>query len=312
MCGLFGVVRNQTCDPTRATIMCAALGHLAEERGKDSAGLAFATGASQKLTRRPVNNRRDTTAGGWRIVKGPGRFRDVWKSDYVSDLDAAPVALGHTRWATQGRTTLINSSPLQVGQLIGTHNGDVDAWRLRSEYGLPRATGETDTEVLYQALDQEGGVILPTLDVLESVVGRAALVWVDRRWPQLVMMARTAVSPLSVAVDTEGNLYWASNPGWFRTAARAAGVTIAEIQMVPEGTFMMIDYASGSPSLVGERNFTATARAKDDRLAHLVAYRGFSIEDQVADEEVCGHRTLREPQRSRSVSAPLWLSPSGK
>jgi glucosamine 6-phosphate synthetase-like amidotransferase/phosphosugar isomerase protein len=292
--------------------MCVALGHLAEERGKDSAGLAFATAATQPLTRRPVNNRRDVTAGGWRIVKGSGRFRDVWKTDYMSDLDAAPVALGHTRWATQGRTTLVNSSPLQVGQLIGTHNGDVDAWRLRAEYDLPRATGETDTEVLYQALDQEGGVILPTLDVLESVVGRAALVWTDRRWPQLVMMARTAVSPLSVAVDTEGNLYWASNPGWFRKAACAADVTIAEILMVPEGTLMMIDYSSGSPALVGDRRFTATARAKDDRLAHIVAYRGFSIEDQVADEEVCSHRTLREPQRSRSVSAPLWLSPSGK
>ncbi|MFE0852078.1 class II glutamine amidotransferase [Streptomyces mutabilis] len=292
--------------------MCVALGHLAEERGKDSAGLAFATAATQPLTRRPVNNRRDVTAGGWRIIKGSGRFRDVWKPDYMSALDAAPVALGHTRWATQGRTTLVNSSPLQVGQLIGTHNGDVDAWRLRAEYSLPRPTGETDTEVLYQALDQEGGVILPTLDVLESVVGRAALVWTDRRWPQLVMMARTAVSPLSVAVDTEGNLYWASNPGWFRKAARAADVTIAEILMVPEGTLMMIDYSSGSPALVGDRRFTATARAKDDRLAHIVAYRGFSIEDQVADEEVCSHRTLREPQRSRSVSAPLWLSPSGK
>ncbi|MDT0616526.1 class II glutamine amidotransferase [Streptomyces lancefieldiae] len=312
MCGLFGVVRNQTCDPTRATIMCVALGQLAEERGKDSAGLAVAISATKKLDRRPVTNRRDVTAGGWRIIKGPGRFRDVWKPAYNSALDAAPVALGHTRWATQGGTTLVNSSPLQVGQLIGTHNGDVDTWPLRSEFSLPRPTGGTDTEVLYQALDQAGGVILPTLDVLESVVGRAALVWTDRRWPQLVMLARTAVSPLSVAVDTEGNLYWASNPGWFRKAARAADVTIAEILMVPEGTLMMIDYSSGSPALVGDRRFTATARAKDDRLAHIVAYRGFSIEDQMADEEVCSHRTLREPQRSRSVSAPLWLSPSGK
>ncbi|MGW1616030.1 class II glutamine amidotransferase [Streptomyces sp. NPDC002285] len=312
MCGLFGVIRNQTCDPTRATIMCAALGQMAEERGKDSAGLAFATGETQQLNRRPVNNRRDVTAGGWRTVKGPGRFRDVWKSAYISALDAAPVALGHTRWATQGRTTLVNSSPLQVGQLIGTHNGDVDAWRLRAEYDLPRATGETDTEVLYQALDQAGGIIMPTLDVLESTVGRAALVWTDRRWPQLVMLARTAVSPLSVAVDTDGNLYWASNPGWFRKAARAADVTIKKILMVPEGTLMMVDYSSGSPVPVDTRRFTATARAKDDRLAHIVAYRGFSIEDQAADEKVCRHRTLREPQRSRSVLPPLWLSPSGK
>ncbi|MEU6346552.1 hypothetical protein ABZ883_37030 [Streptomyces sp. NPDC046977] len=309
MCGLFGVIRNQTCDPTRATIMCVALGHLAEERGRDSAGLACATSATKKLDRRPVTNRRDVTAGGWRIIKGPGRFRDVWKPAYSSVLDAATVVLGHARWATQGGTTLVNSSPLQVGQLIGTHNGDVDTWPLRSVFGLPRPTGGTDTEVLYQALDQAGGVILPTLEVLESTVGRAALVWIDRRWPQLVMLARTAVSPLSVAVDTDGNLYWASNPGWFDKAARAAGVSIAEVLMVPEGTLMMVDYSSGAPVPIDQRKFTATARAKDDRLAHIVAYRGFSLDDQLADEEVCGHRTLREPQRSRSVPPTLWLSP---
>ncbi|MFJ8752284.1 hypothetical protein ACIREO_23555 [Streptomyces sp. NPDC102441] len=285
---------------------------MAEERGKDSAGLAFATSATKKLDRRPVTNRRDVTAGGWRIIKGPGRFREVWKPAYRSSLDAAPVALGHTRWKTQGGTTLVNSSPLQVGQLIGTHNGDVDAWPLRAEFDLQRPTGDTDTEVLYQALDQAGGVILPTLDVLKATVGRAALAWTDRRWPQLVMLARTAVSPLSVAVDTDGNLYWASNPLWFRKAARAADVTIATILMVPEGTLMMVDYSKGAPVLAGDRQFTATARAKDDRLAHLVAYRGFTIEDQAADEEVCGHRTLREPQRSRSVPPTLWLSPSGK
>ncbi|ATM24737.1 glutamine amidotransferase class-II (plasmid) [Streptomyces alboflavus] len=312
MCGLFGVIRNQTCNPTRATIMCAALGHLAEERGKDSAGLAFATSETQELTRRPVTNRRDVTAGGWRIIKGPGRFREVWKRDYIGALNEAPAVLGHTRWMTQGAAKLTNSSPLQVGQLIGTHNGDVDALPLRKTFGLPRATGDTDTEVLFQALDQAGGVILPTLDVLETVVGRAALAWTDRRWPQLVMLARTAVSPLSVAVDTNGNLYWASNPGWFRKAAKTADVTLTEILMVPEGTMIMVDYSTGTPVMVDDRSFTATARAKDDRLAQVVAYRGFSIEDQMADEAVCSHRTLREPQLSRSVAPTLWLSPSGK
>ncbi|MBV9024000.1 MAG: hypothetical protein JO362_09440 [Streptomycetaceae bacterium] len=312
MCGLFGFIRNQTCDPTRATDMCVTLGTLAEERGIDSAGLAFATSATQELTGRPVTNCRDVMAGGWRIVKGPGRFSRVWKSDYLEALDAAPVALGHTRWATQGKTVAVNSSPLQVGQLIGTHNGDVDAWRFRADHELPKPTGETDTEVLYQALDQAGGVILPTLDVLTATVGRAALVWTDRRWPQLVMLARTAVSPLCVAVDIDGNLYWASNPGWFRTAAGAADVTIKEILLVPEGTLMMVDFSSGRPVPVDSRTFTATARAKDDRLAHIVAYRGFSVEDQAADEEVCNHRTLREPQRFRSVPPTLWLSPSSR
>ncbi|MFF4344730.1 hypothetical protein ACFY00_33020 [Kitasatospora sp. NPDC001540] len=290
--------------------MCVALGILAEERGVDSAGLAMATtGATTELTRAPAVSRRDTNAGGWRIVKGPGPFRGVWDAKYGAALNAAPAAIGHTRWATQGGTgKLANASPLQVGQLIGTHNGDVDAWRLREAYDLPQAVGDTDTEALLQALDAQRGVIMPTLAVLEAVVGRAALVWTDRRWPNLMMLARTAISPLALTLDTDGNLYWASNPGWFAKAARTAGVELKRDStwLMPEGTLLLADFASGRPRRAGMYDFTATARAKDDRLASIVAYRGFSTKDKLADQAGVAHVTLPDP---RPAIRNSWRSP---
>jgi len=303
MCGLFGMIRNQNADPGKATVMCLALGMLAVERGRDSAGLAMATTTgSRTLLRTPSVNRRDVSAGGWRIVKGPGSFRKVWKAEYADSLRQAPAALGHTRWATQGnRAALVNASPLQVGQLIGTHNGDVDRRRLREQFDLPNTVGQTDTEVLFQALDDAQGVILPTVDVLETVVGRAALAWTDRRWPMLMMLARTALSPLAIAVDSEGNLFWASNPGWFAKAAKVAGARIdrKRIWLMPEGMLMMIDYSTGVPQRFDTRRFMATARAEDDRLAAIAAYRGFSRADEVKDAEGLGHITLPDPVAKR-------------
>ncbi|WP_042449408.1 class II glutamine amidotransferase [Streptacidiphilus jiangxiensis] len=304
------MIRSDSCAPEKATAMCVALGYLAEERGLDSAGLAMATTRpTTELTRSPVVSRRDTTAGGWRIIKGPGRFRTVWNKEYGAALNEAPAAIGHTRWATQGGTGMLaNASPLQVGQLIGTHNGDVDAWRLQRAFDLPKTVGDTDTEAVFQALDSEGGVIAPTLAVLEAVVGRAALVWTDRRWPGLMMLARTAVSPLAVTVDTDGNMYWASNPGWFPRAARAAGVTLKRdgIWLMPEGTLLLVDFSSGQPTRAGMYDFTATARAKDDRLASLVAYRGFSKKDEMADRAGVAHVTLPAP---RPAVTDDWRTP---
>ena len=76
--------------------------------------------------------------------------------------------------------------------------------------------------------------------VLEAVVGRVALAWVHRDRPTEVHLARGALSPLTVAVDTEQNIYWASNPRWFRDAERSTRVRFASVVMLREGTYVKI------------------------------------------------------------------------
>ena len=317
MCGLFGMIRDHNAaNPHLGALMCLTLGGLAEQRGTDAAGLAMATtGPTTTTDRTALANRRDISVGGWRVAKGRGTFREVWKTHHglMADLECAPAVLGHTRWATQGAVgLLINSSPLQTGQLIGTHNGDIVAAALNDAFDLPPARGETDTEILLQALDQAEGDVHSTLDVLEATVGRAALAWIDRRHPGTVMLARTAVSPLAVALDDEGNLYWASNPQWFITAARRTGASIQRrnIWLMPEGTLLRINHSTGQPVRERLRTFTATARAKDDRLAPIVAYRGFNTADRIADQALRNHRTLHPPtpRLTRPRQEPLWSS----
>src|SRR5215470_4887692 len=156
MCGLFGVARPEKATSrqvtTRALLM---LGQLAEERGVDSAGLALWPAAQP--TARPVDrlaDRPDVTVDGWRVVKQVGRFGELRLRDIRPALDTARVVLGHTRQATQGDVhRLVNASPLATGGLLDTHNGDVTAAPLRERYQLPEPAGETDSELIFAALE---------------------------------------------------------------------------------------------------------------------------------------------------------------
>ena len=80
---------------------------------------------------------REHTLGRWRIRTTLGAFSTHLPGHHQlrDNLRTARLVLGHTRWATQGASTLDNASPLNAGDIIGTHNGDVTA---------PTGNGTTD------------------------------------------------------------------------------------------------------------------------------------------------------------------------
>ncbi|MBW8485738.1 class II glutamine amidotransferase [Actinomadura parmotrematis] len=295
MCGLFGLLRSPHADhPERASDALVALGALAEERGTDSAGLALFTGrpvahgAEGPAAGTADDRRSDISHDGVRVVKGRGAFGGVWGTGLLPLLDAAPLAFGHTRWATQGSPfSLDNASPLVVPGphgapgIVATHNGDVEAGLLRARYSLPPATGTTDSEPLFQILARARGTAEIT-GVLRGLVGRAALAWADRSRPGEVHLARAALSPLAVAADTDRNLYWASNPDWFRRVQDATAVRFATVVMLREGTYLRL-----TPGDVPARaGFVPTARDwdLDDRV-----WTGFTPADRDADRARLRH-----------------------
>ncbi|MGI5166965.1 class II glutamine amidotransferase [Spirillospora sp. CA-253888] len=301
MCGLFGLLRSPlAAHPEWASDALVTLGTLAEERGTDSAGIALLTGRPATAARPPApgetgDRYSDLDHGGCRIVKGRDRFAAVWRLDLLPTLDRAPIAFGHTRWATQGTPhSLANASPLVVpgpaAGIIATHNGDVEAAELRARHRLPAAAGTTDSEPVFQALaacDDTGAIT----GVLSSLVGRAALAWVERDRPDRVHLARAALSPLAVAVDTEHNLYWASNPRWFRDVERYTRVRFATAVMLREGTYLRLGSDPAAPSRVLDRaDFTPTARSwdLDDRV-----WTGFTAADRELDRAGLRHRVVR-------------------
>ena len=258
-------------------------GAFAEGRGADAAGVAFVERTARVvkagLTSSDAISRCDAQVDGWRVVKNSRPFRSLLKPSVRTSLAASPIALGHTRSATQGAVgELANTSPMTTGGLIGCHNGDIDAAALASAFAVRRSIGRTDTEVLLNAVDGARDVN-ELLGVLTTVVGRAALVWVDRAEPGHVRLARAGLSPLALARDDQGNLFWASNPAWFSHAANRFGARIEEIWRIPEGTLLDIDARNGG-EITGHWRFTPTVRLSDVQSARGAIWLGFGAADR--------------------------------
>ncbi|TQM67369.1 glutamine amidotransferase-like protein [Actinomadura hallensis] len=257
-------------DAAPASDVVVTLGMLAEERGTDSSGLALLGGRPGLAGSGPARD-----GDGCRVLKGRGRFSAVWRPELLPELDRAPVVLGHTRWATQGTPAdPANAGPMVVPGtaggspgIVATHNGDIDADDLRSRHAPPPACGTTDSEPVFQLLADCDGTSDVT-GVLESLVGRAALAWVHRDRPTEVHLARAALSPLTVAVDTEHNIYWASNPRWFREAEKHTRVRFATVVMLREGTYLKVGMERRPgrrdlPDVLATATFMPTARDSD-------------------------------------------------
>jgi glutamine phosphoribosylpyrophosphate amidotransferase len=280
MCGLFGMLRCPGAEHReRASAAFVMLGVLAEERGIDAAGVALLRGRTDTAPA-PEGCARfcDVRFGGVRIVKAQGRFSRLWHPRLDRDLDRAAVAIGHTRWATQGGRGLAAASPLLAGTLIGTHNGDVDVAALRARFGLRPGPGGTDSEAIFQALAAAGDAA-GQVSVLSEMRGRAALAWADRAQPRRVWLARAALSPLAVASDADGNLWWASNPQWLREAQQETGIRLTRLILLAEGTYAVL--AAGSRMKAADsRRFVPVARPSDVRY-QAPAWRGFTAADRL-------------------------------
>ena len=129
MCGIVGYVGTKTARP----ILINGLLRL-EYRGYDSAGVAT------------IEN------SGIKLVKNQGRVADLEKTEGIDSLEGT-IGIAHTRWATHGKPSPINSHPHMDNSrtFAVVHNGIIENYaELRKDLENKGYSflSETDTEVI--------------------------------------------------------------------------------------------------------------------------------------------------------------------
>ena len=190
MCGIVGYVGKEEAAP----ILLDGLSRL-EYRGYDSAGLA-------------VYSPED----GLEVVKAKGRLQVLYDIVQGGKTMEGTMGLGHTRWATHGAPSDVNSHPQvsENGRFAVVHNGIIENYVQIKEFlqseGV-RFASETDTEVVAQLLEYyyNGNVLDTVARVLEKIEGAYALGIICEECPDRIIAARKD-SPLILGYGEGFNL----------------------------------------------------------------------------------------------------------
>lgn len=133
MCGIVGYSGKRSAQE----VLLNGLEKL-EYRGYDSAGVALAL------------------EGGIHVVKSKGRLEVLRRKLEAENLPESFCGIGHTRWATHGEPSDVNSHPHSTPRVSIVHNGIIENYGpLKADLLAKGVTfeSETDTEVLVKLID---------------------------------------------------------------------------------------------------------------------------------------------------------------
>lgn len=193
MCGIVGYVGEKQAAP----ILLDGLSKL-EYRGYDSAGIAV------------------MTESGIEVRKAKGRLRILSEMlDGGKNLHGT-TGIGHTRWATHGEPSDVNSHPhlSNSGRFAVVHNGIIENYLKLREFLTKKGftfLSETDTEVIAHLVEYyyNGDMLETVIRVLEKVDGSYALGILCNDNPETMFAVRKE-SPLIVGLG-EGENFIASD-----------------------------------------------------------------------------------------------------
>ena len=149
------------------------------------------------------------------------RKYDTWSADFEKyTFEAEKAAIGHTRWATHGEPSDVNSHPhtSMDGKIALIHNGIIENYDVLKKELLKNGyvfKSETDTEVVVHLVDyiqkKENVWFGEALRLaLNHVVGAYAIVAISSDYPNRLVAARKS-SPLVVGIGADGAYYCASD-----------------------------------------------------------------------------------------------------
>ncbi|MEG2539429.1 MAG: glutamine--fructose-6-phosphate transaminase (isomerizing), partial [Clostridium sp.] len=187
MCGIVGYIGGREASP----LLIEGLSKL-EYRGYDSAGVAI------------INN------GDIQIEKSVGRLKNLEAKLEVNPI-MGQLGIGHTRWATHGEPSDVNSHPhFNASKTIAVvHNGIIENYIYIKEWLTSLGyvfTSDTDTEVIAHLVDHlyNGDIVKTVAEVVEKLEGSYALGVITSNEPDKLVAIRKD-SPLIVGIGEDEN-----------------------------------------------------------------------------------------------------------
>ena len=179
MCGIVGYIGDRDC----TNVLVDSLEKL-EYRGYDSAGIAVLENGTIK------------------VCKCKGRLANLRDKMEHEGKPKGNVGIGHTRWATHGEPSDINSHPHGNKRITIVHNGIIENYREIKEFLTAEGysfVSETDTETVAKLIDYyySGDPLDAIIKVLSEIRGSYALGIMFRDFPDRIYAVRKD-SPLIV------------------------------------------------------------------------------------------------------------------
>lgn len=192
MCGIVGYIGPNEAAP----FLIEGLTKL-EYRGYDSAGIAVFDG-----------NRIN-------VEKSVGRL-GILEKKIESHQPQGHIGIGHTRWATHGRPSDVNSHPHTdcSGKFVVVHNGIIENYLTLKEQLIEKGhvfTSETDTEVVAHLVEEyyNGDLEAAVKKVLSVIEGSYSLVFMTEHEPDKIICTKQD-NPLVIGLG-EGENFIASD-----------------------------------------------------------------------------------------------------
>ena len=217
MCGIVGYVGKRNAQ----NVLLDGLEKL-EYRGYDSAGVALAL------------------EGGIRVVKSKGRLAELRKKLELQALAESRCGIGHTRWATHGEPSDVNSHPHSTPRVSIVHNGIIENYGILKERLMAKGytfESETDTEVLVKLIDNcyEGEPLKALHEALGMVRGSYALAVLFKDFPDTVFAVKRE-SPLIVGWGEGENFVASDIPALLKYTRKYSVLEESDLAVVTAGS----------------------------------------------------------------------------
>ena len=186
MCGIVGYVGDRDC----SDVLVDTLSKL-EYRGYDSAGIAVFE-----------NNK-------IKVEKCQGKLENLVNKMKTDGKPVGHCGIGHTRWATHGEPSDINSHPHGNKRVSIVHNGIIENYAKIKDFLTEQGYGfesQTDTETVAKLLDYyyDGNPVDTIIKVIAEIEGSYALGIVFRDYPDKIFAVRKD-SPLIIGLGENEN-----------------------------------------------------------------------------------------------------------